>query len=273
MSITPFWSPVVPLEYGSAIRSSAGSISTCGRLAVRAAAAKRMAWRLRPRRTRRSPRRPSAPPRPSPSRVARARSRAVARPSRTSCLASSSSVSSGFAVVFTPPADATPWKAIAYSGRFGAQWANTSPLPKPRAASPAANRRTAVDQLAVGDRPAARAVDQRRLVRVLAGAGEDEVGERNIRNLDVRIRAADHSMTLLARCLAESTSARVDAGFGRRRSRRFGQSVSRIRLPDSRSCHVGISRIARLSVSAHIRWREGGGRSPGVRVDEARRPS
>ena len=53
------------------------------------------------------------------------------------------------------------------------------------------------DQLGVGDRPPARAVDQRRLVAPLAAALKDEVRERQVRNLNVRKRAADHTGTLL----------------------------------------------------------------------------
>ena len=49
------------------------------------------------------------------------------------------------------------------------------------------------DQLWVGDRPTGRPVDDRRLVAALAGALEHELGERHVRNLDVRKRAADHS--------------------------------------------------------------------------------
>ena len=141
VSITPFWIPVVPLEYGSAIRSSAGLISTCGGSpSARSSEANGVAPSASPyTKISSTPERSAATVAFSSSSGTVTSSRA---PESTSCLASSSSVSSGFAVVFTPPADATPWKAIAYSGRFGAQWANTSPLPKPRAASPAANRRT-----------------------------------------------------------------------------------------------------------------------------------
>ena len=46
-------------------------------------------------------------------------------------------------VVMVPPAMATPWKTTAYSGRFGAMIARTSPLPKPFACSPPASRRVA----------------------------------------------------------------------------------------------------------------------------------
>src|SRR6516164_94588 len=50
-------------------------------------------------------------------------------------------------------------------------------------------------QLRVGDRVTGGSVDDRRLVALLASAPEDELGERQVRNLDVRERAANHHST------------------------------------------------------------------------------
>src|SRR5919199_314092 len=145
VSMTPFDVPVVPDEYGSATTSS-GSTGTCS---ARGAPKSSVAGRT-----------PSGSgvPASAPSTwttvtwVPRAAASAVSRnsgivtsrvaPASTSWWCTSRSVYVGLIVVMTPPASATPWKTTAYSGRFGAMRASTSPLPKPRAANPPANERT-----------------------------------------------------------------------------------------------------------------------------------
>ena len=140
VSITPLGSPLVPLEYGSATRSAAGSIATSGIGPSSASSAANGVVRC-------------ASPRQKTSRTAvpwiascaRSASAAIvsshfAPVSRSWCRISSA-VISGFIVVATPPAAATPRNAIAYSGRLGSRIAKASPLRRPRLTSPTAIRR------------------------------------------------------------------------------------------------------------------------------------
>ena len=118
MSMTPLGKPVVPLEYGSATTSRAGSMLTRGGLAaVCSSSAKGRA--------------PSAVPKTkiSSTDVFAAASLALSRkagtvtiiraPESINCLASSSAVYRGLMVVLLPPSDATALNTTAYSGTFG----------------------------------------------------------------------------------------------------------------------------------------------------------
>ena len=118
VSITPLGRPVVPLEYGRTTRSFAGSMRTAGgSTPVASNSAKGRA--------------PSAVPNTKISSIALllAASFALSRNGgtvirkrareSTSCLASSSAVYSGLAVVLMPPSEATASKTTAYSGRLG----------------------------------------------------------------------------------------------------------------------------------------------------------
>ena len=109
---------MVPLEYGRTARSFAASISTSG--AESGSPSSSVTGRA-----------PSASPttKTSSTPAAAAASVATSRnggtvssiraPESRSWCSSSRAVYSGFAVVARPPARAAPWKAIAYSGRFG----------------------------------------------------------------------------------------------------------------------------------------------------------
>ena len=69
-----------------------------------------------------------------------------------------------------------------------------SPGPMPAAASPAAVARDLLGELGVGRHRAGRAVDQRRLVAARRRAAEHVLGERDRRDLDVGVRAAQDGM-------------------------------------------------------------------------------
>ena len=141
MSCTTFAKPVVPEDMGMATTVSAGSISGEGDCVRSPSSA---ANGVVP---------PASPPKrktsstPASFAAGRARSRNGGTVSRNrarvarSWVAMSSIDASELTVVLAPPAAATPWKTAAYSGTFGAKMANTSPGPKPRAASPAATDR------------------------------------------------------------------------------------------------------------------------------------
>jgi hypothetical protein len=53
-------------------------------------------------------------------------------------------------------------------------------------------RANGLRQLRIRNHPAARRIDQSRLVAELASTTKDKISETHIRNLDVRERAADH---------------------------------------------------------------------------------
>ena len=116
-------------------------------------------------------------------------------PALRSCLAISSGVSSGLidvtmraerdrGVVGDRPGGAVRRRAAR----------RRRPCPMPSAASPAATRRDPLGELGVGRHGAARAVDQRRLVAARGRAAEHVLGQRDVRDLHIGVRAAkDHA--------------------------------------------------------------------------------
>src|SRR5271157_1077789 len=141
LSITPLLTPVVPLEYGSAAMSATGSNATSGAAPGSPSSSDKdvasAAWPST--NTSQSPACPAAWR--ATSRNGGIVSSILARQS-ASWWPSSRTVYNGLAVVQQPPEAMAPWKAIAYSGTLGRQIANLSPLPNPRALSPAARLRT-----------------------------------------------------------------------------------------------------------------------------------
>ena len=142
VSITPFGVPDVPLEYGSATRSRAGSMSTCGTsVPCVSSVAKSVA--------------PAASPNVIISRtcVPCAASahfstswgtvKIITARESASCFAISPAVDTGLIVELTAPSVATAWNATEKSGTFGLMIATTSRCRTPRACSPAAARSTA----------------------------------------------------------------------------------------------------------------------------------
>ena len=95
-------------------------------------------------------------------------------PESTSCAASSSTVNSGFAVVFTPPAPRHPVKRDRVLGQVGGVVREHVTLAEATLRQTNGQTTNGLGQLPIGDRPTARRVDQRRLVTVLAGASEHQ---------------------------------------------------------------------------------------------------
>ena len=153
----------MPLEYGSATRSSAGSISTRGgSLPAPSSDANGVAPSASPyTKISSTPERSAAAVALSSSSGTVTSSRA---PESTSCLASSSSVSNGFAVVFTPPADRDTVERDRILGQVRGAVSEHVALAEAARGQSRGQPADRVDELSVGDRPAARPVYQRGLV-------------------------------------------------------------------------------------------------------------
>ena len=80
---------------------------------------------------------------------------------------------------------ATPWNTIAYSGRFGAMIASTSPGPKPARCEPAREPAHAVVELRVREHAATRAVDDGRLVVEVGCPPHHQLGQQNLGDLNI----------------------------------------------------------------------------------------
>ena len=113
---------------------------------------------------------------------ARARGRAAAP---TSC-----GVSSGFSGVTSAPSDDDRVERDRPGRRIGAEQADGVPGPDPLGGKPGRDARDLVGELGVGRDRAARPVDQRRLVTARGRAGDDVLRQRDLRNVDVGVRAA-----------------------------------------------------------------------------------
>ena len=148
MSITPFGKPVVPLEYGSATRSSGSIVTRGGTPGIAASASNRKTSASTC---------PATAPGSSNITTCSTAVPAIAcvqiganncdvnrtrAPESRSCFARSSFVYAGLAVVTTAPNRAIASTAITYSGELAAKIAQTSPFAIPSAARPTAVRST-----------------------------------------------------------------------------------------------------------------------------------
>src|SRR5215207_2653223 len=126
VSITPFDSPVVPLENGSAATSPAGSIAGAPGSASAVGSDSSVNTLI-----------------PAFATAARSGSAAITALASAlrSCLAISSGVSSGLIDVTIAPSATTAWNATGHAGLFGPSRPTASPGPIPSAASPAAAAR------------------------------------------------------------------------------------------------------------------------------------
>ena len=157
VSITPFGSPVVPLEYGSATRSWAGSIATSGG-SPPAVAAPRTASHPPPRRRRRSPRRRLARPPRSPSPAAQARS-----PGRRAGVVELAASSSAVAADWRSCSPHRPSRLRERRPRIrgGSERSERIRLPcRSRAVRARGDLRHRLPQLRIRDRLAARRIDE-----------------------------------------------------------------------------------------------------------------
>ena len=144
VSITPFGSPVVPLEYGSATTSS-GSIVTAGAVPGSSTSASNgVAPAIVPNENNATPADCGVDPAIASSAVAPRAGDVNNILGRLSlnCLIRSSRVHMGFAVVTIAPRRAMASTRIVYSGVFGLKMAHTSPFVSPRRASADATRPT-----------------------------------------------------------------------------------------------------------------------------------
>ena len=82
-----------------------------------------------------------------------------------------------------------PWKTTGNQGVFGQNTATTSPLRRPAGVQVGRDPVDVGGELTVGDHVALEAVDQRGGVRPVPAGGQDELGNGDVRDLDIGVRA------------------------------------------------------------------------------------